>query len=192
MNTKSQIRKEMLETLKKQSLSDKFKKSDIIKMRLFSSKEFKKAHCVMFYISEGQFEVQTGLMIEEAIELGKKVVVPKTIVREKTIMPSVIKDPEEDLERGPFGIYQPKSLKFRPIKKEEIDLVVVPGVCFDKRCNRLGRGQGYYDNFLKDLPVSTVKVGVAFSFQVVERLPITTEDISLNKVLTDTDTYTAP
>lgn len=191
MKTKSQIRKEMLERLKRQSFSDKFKKSDIIKMRLFSSEEFKKANCVMFYVSEGQFEVQTGPMIEEAIELGKKVVVPKTVVREKRIIPSVIKDPEGDLERGPFGIYQPKSLKFRPIKKEEIDLVVVPGVAFDKRCNRLGRGQGYYDNFLKDLPVSTVKVGVAFSFQVVERLPITTKDISLTKVLTDTDTFVA-
>ena len=51
-----------------------------------------------------------------------------------------------------------------------IDLVLVPGVAFDRKNNRLGRGAGYYDRFLKDLP-TTPSIGLAFDFQVLDVLP---------------------
>ena len=63
-------------------------------------------------------------------------------------------------------------------------MVVVPGVAFDKKNNRLGRGKGYYDRFLKMLPFSTPTIGLAFDFQIVENLPVKEpHDVPVSQVI---------
>ena len=66
---------------------------------------------------------------------------------------------------------------------KDIDLVVVPGVAFDKKGNRLGRGKGCYDYFLKSLSPQTTTIGLAFDFQILPNIPITPQDTRVNKVL---------
>ncbi len=137
----------------------------------------------MFYVSLRD-EVNTLTMIDEAIKTGKKVCVPVILREEKRLIAGEIKDRAMDLEKQHFGIYQPKEAHAKEVPLHNIDLVVVPGIAFDKDNVRLGRGHGYYDRFLSGLPGSTKTIGLAFDFQVVERLPKDSHDIPVWKTIT--------
>ncbi len=78
---------------------------------------------------------------------------------------------EEDFIRGPYGIMEPDTKKTEPVDIKGIDLVIVPALAFDRSKNRLGRGGGFYDRFLRSLSASAHKVGLAFDFQILESLP---------------------
>jgi 5-formyltetrahydrofolate cyclo-ligase len=178
MLTKSQLRNKILFKLRNQKEEDRNQKSRIIKDRLFRTFEFKKAKTVMFYIAfDG--EVDTQEMIEKARILGKKIAVP-VCRRNRQIMPCILKD-KAKLVRGLYGILEPANKK--SVGLGSIDLVIVPGVAFDKRGMRLGRGKGYYDRFLKKLPDRTSSIGLAFDFQILPSTPATPVDVSVDKVI---------
>ena len=152
-------------------------KSKIIKEKLFSSEDYKKAKTVMFYVSFGS-EVDTFDMIKESLK-NKTVCVP--IVEDSIIIPSIIKDIKELNKKNKYGILEP--LKIKRIKKEDIDLVIVPGVVFDKRNHRIGYGKGYYDSFLKDFKGKTI--GLVFKMQILEMIPNYRWDVKLDKVISE-------
>ena len=180
---KKEIRKRLLKRLKNNSRIQRFKESQLIKEKLFSSEEFAKSRIVMFYLAKDD-EVDTRLMIKEALDMGKCVVVPVTNFKEGTIVPShVLSNYKEELEPGPFGILQPKADCFRPVNYEDLDLIIVPGVAFDKKGNRLGRGKGCYDRFLSRLPKKIPKIGLALRFQLLEKIPTTVHDFPLTRVI---------
>lgn len=88
---------------------------------------------------------------------------------------------EENMIRHPrYGIPEPIGAI---IPKETIDMVIVPGLAFDAKNNRLGYGKGFYDRFLKDM--NAYKAGVGFTFQRLHNLPVDEYDISLDCVVTD-------
>ena len=183
MNQKQSLRQKLLDLLKNQKEETRRKKSQIIQKRLFATSQFKAAKTVMFYCSfDG--EVETGEMIKQAKDIGKHIAVPVTMKDKKTMIPSLVENLEQDLAVGPYGIPQPKPENQKTVNYDMIDLVVVPGVGFDRANNRLGRGQGYYDRFLQLLPSTTPTIGLAFDFQVVDRLPdLETHDIPVSLVL---------
>jgi 5-formyltetrahydrofolate cyclo-ligase len=78
-----------------------------------------------------------------------------------------------------LGINEPKALEFMP----SIDLAIIPGLAFDKENNRLGRGKGYYDKFLKT--TSAFKLGICFSEQLLDSIPHDELDVKMDKVITD-------
>ncbi len=176
--TKPKIRSKIILKLKTQKEEDRKRKSRIIKKRLFQSLIFRKAKNVMFYISFGG-EVDTREMIEQAKKLGKLIAVPVCRLK-RTILPCVW-DARARLEKGRYGILEPAQKRFLEIKA--LDLVIVPGVAFDRRGNRLGRGKGYYDNFLRRLPQDTPSIGLAFDFQILPNLPATPTDVSVRRVI---------
>ena len=180
---KHKIRKEIHHKLKTHSELEKTKKSAIIKGKLFNEEAFKKSQVVMFYVSLKE-EVDTIAMIDEALEMGKKVCVPVILKEDKRLIAGEIKNRTEDLEKQHFGICQPKAGKVREVPLKDIGLVVVPGIAFDRRNMRLGRGHGYYDRFLSCLPPGTKTVGLAFDFQVVDHLPQDDHDIPVWKTIT--------
>ena len=180
---KHKIRNEIKAKIKSYSELEKSDKSDIIKCKLFSEEEFKKARLVMFYVSLKD-EVNTLDMIDEALKAGKRVCVPVILKEEKRLIAGEIKDRKKDLERQHFGIYQPKAGLVKEVPLENIDLVVVPGIAFDHFNVRLGRGHGYYDRLLCALPNKTSTIGLAFDFQVVEKLPKDPHDIPVSKTIT--------
>jgi len=180
---KHRIRRHIKDRIKSYSALEKLSKSDIIKAKLFNEEVFQKAEVVMFYVSLKD-EVSTLTMIDETIKTGKKVCVPVILKEEKRLIAGEIKDRALDLEKQHFGIYQPKAGHVQEVPLHDIDLVVVPGVAFDKRNVRLGRGHGYYDRFLCGLPQSTKTIGLAFDFQVVEDLPKDSHDIPVWKTIT--------
>ena len=177
--TKKQIRSKILLRLKTQKEEDRDRKSKIIKKKLFRTPVFKKAKIVMFYISfDG--EVNTQDMIKEAHRLGKIVAVPVCKRLSVTLRTCVLRN-KAKLKKGPYGICEPAVKKY--IKLEDLDLVIVPGIAFDKKGNRLGRGKGYYDYFLKRLTPDTASIGLAFDFQILPSLPATTTDVKIGKVI---------
>jgi len=177
--TKEQIRSKILAKLKTQKEDNRNRKSKIIKEKLFRTLVFKKAKIVMFYFSYAR-EVDTREMIREAIEQGKVIAVPVCDRKTNTITPCKI-GLNTRLKKGLYGILEPAKKCYVPVKK--IDLVIVPGVAFDKKGNRLGRGKGYYDRFLKSLPQGTRRLGLAFNFQILPCLPVNPHDFSVNKTI---------
>lgn len=177
--TKQQIRSKILLKLKTQKEENREKKSNLIKEKLFRSKEFIKAKRVMFYVAfDG--EVNTENMIKEAKKLGKIVAVPVCVRASTKIRPCLLSDGAR-LKRGPYGAWEPVIKK--PVKLEDLDLVIVPGVAFDREGNRLGRGKGCYDALLKKLPHDIVSIGLAFDFQILPDIPATPMDANVGRIL---------
>lgn len=182
VSSKEDLRKSMLEKLKKQREELRIKRSLSIKDKLFRLKVFKEAKTIMFYLAL-KTEVQTRIMIEEALKLGKKIAVPACDIKAKKIKPCLLRNLENRLmKKGAYGISEP--FVPRPIDPARIDLFIVPGLVFDLSGNRVGRGLGYYDRFLSRLPESAHKIGLAFKFQVLKHLPFCLpHDIRMDKVL---------
>ena len=180
---KQSIRKKILLRLKQQNEKQRLKKSLAIEEQLFLKPQFIQADTIMFYIAKDG-EVETSQMIRETLKMGKKVIVPITMVKEKKIIPSRLENFDTELEKGPYGIYQPKREFMRRVMLKSIDLTVVPGLAFDAEGNRLGRGCGYFDRFLAKLAERDIPTcGIAFKFQMIEKLPMLSHDIPVSMVL---------
>jgi 5-formyltetrahydrofolate cyclo-ligase len=178
MLTKAQIRSKILLKLKTQKEEDRTRKSIFIKNKLLRNKVFRKAKIVMFYIAFGG-EVNTAEMIKEAKKIGKIICVPVCRKDRETMQPAILED-NARLKKGPYGVLEPAAKA--KVKPEDLDLVIVPGLAFDKKCNRLGRGKGCYDRFLNKLS-DTPSIGLAFDFQILPLIPATAHDVSVKKVI---------
>lgn len=183
--TKKELRERILTLLRNQKEEERFQKSLVISRKLFAMPEFQKSSVVLFYASfDG--EVHTFEMMKQAQKLGKTIGLPTMIRGERKIIPRRVESLEDDLSEGPYGVKQPKKTGTKSLNLEEIDLAIIPGVAFDRYNNRLGRGLGYYDRFFKRLPSHIPTIGLAFDFQIVDRLPQTQEhDIPVSYVLND-------
>ena len=137
----------------------------------------------MFYAAKGN-EVRTENMIKESIRMGKKVAVP-VMRKERTLSPSLLTDYDTELTIKRFGILEPREKCLRFIKPEEIEIVIVPGVAFDRCGGRIGFGKGFYDNFLKEMGNKAHTIGIAYQFQIVDKLPVNESDISIDIIISE-------
>ncbi|MFB3895084.1 MAG: 5-formyltetrahydrofolate cyclo-ligase [bacterium] len=185
---KSELRKQMIVWRKSLLWQDVIKRSEQIGVRLFSSTEFRQAKRIMFYVSYDN-EVYTHTMIKHALKYRKQIFVPMSQVNLHTLAISELLDFDNDLAPSTYGILEPIPNSIRTAAPKELDMVVVPGIAFDTKGNRLGHGLGYYDNFLRYLPLNVKTVGVAFQEQVVAALPITESDVPVQKVITESIIY---
>lgn len=168
-NDKNKLRQRFIDLLRKQNVQDRLVKSRLIQEKLFERPEFVSAQTILFYASfDG--EVETFPMMKQATQLKKTIALPVINKGSKNFIPTRIKDMDQ-LHDGPFGIKQPVLSDDTSIDTKDLDLVIVPGLAFDKCRNRLGRGAGYYDRFLAQLPDSIPALGLAFDFQLVDLLP---------------------
>src|SRR5919198_2798458 len=142
---------------------------------LINSKEFNSARAVGAYYAFGS-EVKTDLIIEQAKPLGKKVALPSV---EGESLAFYELSSGRYLVKGRFGIMEP--LPYGPV--DRIDLLVVPGIAFDKKGYRLGYGKGYYDKFLVKRKVFSI--GLGYSFQLIESLPTVEHDKKLDAIATE-------
>jgi len=179
MLTKAQIRSKILLRLKTQKEEDRNRKSKLVTDKLLRNKVFKKAKIVMFYIAFGG-EVNTDEMIREAQKTGKLICVPVCRKDRETMQPAILKD-HVKLIKGPYGVLEPATQA--KVSPQDLDLVIVPGVAFDKKGNRLGRGKGCYDRFLCSLSEKTRSIGLAFDFQIFPLVPTTCHDVSVTQVI---------
>jgi 5-formyltetrahydrofolate cyclo-ligase len=140
-----------------------------------------KARSILFYASMPG-EVDTLAMIEKAIFLGKRVSLPIVEHNQRKLIPTVISS-MEDVHKTKHGVLEPHYDPDRELGFKDIDAVIVPGLAFDKKFNRLGRGAGYYDRFLSTLPKTVTTVGLAFDFQLTESLPSEAHDVRLSQII---------
>jgi len=172
----------MLRHLKQQKEDERRQRSEAIRRKVFRLTAFRRAKTICCYVAL-PYEVQTWRMIEEMLTKGKRVVVPVTQPRTKRLGLSEVRHLGTELVRGRFGVWEPARSARRPVPRGALDLVLVPGIAFDRRGHRLGHGHGYFDRFLARIPKTTPTVGLAFRFQVLDRLPVTAHDHAVQTVL---------
>ena len=181
---KEKIRKTMRAQLQTQTEKERLSKSRAIAAKILNINAFRQAKTVMFYYATDK-EVATQELIQEALKEGKQVLLPYVDQTIRGIRPSMIENLNHDLAPGSYDILEPKPEKRKAVELSEIDLVLVPGLAFDRKGNRLGHGKGYYDRFLKTLPNRAKRYGLAFDFQVLDQVPINDFDVRLDLVLTN-------
>ena len=181
---KEDIRNKILQLRTSLSQKEAIIKSLKIQKSLFNLPEFVKAKTILFYVSTKN-EVKTEIMIKKALEEGKRVIVPISNLKEKTLTLSELKDFDKELEPGSFNILEPKKEFIRKVSPEELDMIIVPGVAFDMGGDRIGYGMGFYDNFLKRLKKHVPVVGLAYELQIVDDIPVDDRDVTVNKIVTE-------
>ncbi len=175
---KEDVRQRMLEKRNGLDAQEIARRSKCIQEFLINSKEFQSANVVGAYHAFGS-EVKTDLVIEHAKALGKNVALPSVEGEDLTFYEL---SSGKYLVKGRFGIMEP--LPYGPI--DRIDLLVVPGIAFDKQGYRLGYGKGYYDKFLAKKKV-LFSIGLAYSFQLLDNglLPSGEHDKRLDAIATE-------
>lgn len=123
-------------------------------------------------------EVHTHELIDTLYKQGKTILLPVTLENSLEIRRY---EGQKSLKEGrAFHIMEPTGDVFSSLDK--IELVIVPGLSFDLKGNRLGRGKGYYDRFLKLVP-QTYKLGLCFDFQKVDAVPVEDYDVKMDEIL---------
>jgi 5-formyltetrahydrofolate cyclo-ligase len=182
--TQNDIRKAMRKQRRAMPESAVLEKSTLISEYLFSMEYIKDAETVMTYV-DMPGEVKTVQIIKKLLKMGKSVAVPLCVPHTSQLIASEILSVEE-LITGHFGILEPKKENIRPIEPYKLDIVLVPGVAFDIYGNRIGHGKGYYDRFLIKTSRSTLKIGLAFDYQVMDfNIPVDNHDIPMDLVITE-------
>jgi 5-formyltetrahydrofolate cyclo-ligase len=153
---------------------EKLREATVVFQKIESLNEFKMAQSILLYWST-EDELPTHEIIEKW--LTQKFIMLPSIVGDKIILKRFIST--DNLVQKSLGIWEPDLTETFTGK---IDLAIVPGIAFDMKKNRLGRGKGYYDRFFKKN--KTCKFGVGFDFQLANSLPTQRFDMKMDKIIT--------
>ena len=155
--------------------------------RVLGLAEFQRAAVINTYVSSKENEVDTRELIHISLEQNKQVVVPVVEQDVETMRHAVLAGMNE-LVNGPMGLVQPDPRMAAWLDDAgAIDLVVVPGIAFDRRGHRIGFGGGFYDRFLAT--VSCAKVGLCYDALVLDALPDETHDVAMDVVVAESAVY---
>lgn len=184
---KQQIRVEARARLKQQP--NQAELSAEICRKLAALPEYVAARTVMFYVNM-QCEVQTQPFLPLAWAQGKRLIVPYCADNRLELFHLQNLD---ELAEGTLRIFEPKmDLRTRPDRQVDVaqlDLIVVPGLAFDRGGGRLGRGKGYYDGLLRRVAARTALVAVCFECQIFPEIPMAPYDVYVDKVITEGAVY---
>ncbi|MFD2630834.1 5-formyltetrahydrofolate cyclo-ligase [Oceanobacillus kapialis] len=176
---KAELRASSIEFLKEISTGDRYITEQNLKNQLISSSLWNKVTTIGITVSQ-TMEWDTKPIIEAAWDAGKTVCVPKCSPKEKTLTFYKL-DAYEQLEVVYYNLLEPNPEHTQPVGKNEIQLLLVPGLVFDKQGYRIGFGGGYYDRFLADFPHTTASL--VHPNQLVDHLPIEPFDIPVQHVI---------
>jgi 5-formyltetrahydrofolate cyclo-ligase len=184
---KAAIRKQAHENRKNQP--DKDTVSDAILARFLTLPEYQAAKTVMFYV-DVRDEVRTRQALPQALETGKRIVVPYCVDGELELF---WLESMDELELGMYRILEPKnelrSVASKRLQPEDLDLIMVPGVAFDRTGGRTGHGKGYYDKLLEHARLDTPLIALAFECQMFEAIPMDEHDVFMDKIVTEDAVY---
>lgn len=150
--------------------------------RILASEWFNSARAVMIYIATPE-EPDLSQIAKACFSSGKHLIAARPAWDSCLLAPASITNLESDLVAGRHGLREPAP-HCPPVNPDQIDLILVPGVAFDSRGVRLGRGGGFYDRFLCRQELRARRVGVAFDLQIVDRIPAEPHDAALEAVIT--------
>ena len=164
--------------------------SEEICARFVALPAFLRAKTVMFYI-DVRSEVRTRHALPSALTQGKKIIIPWC--NEKGELELFHLENMDELALGMYKILEPKQeLRGLPTKQvgpKDLDLIMVPGVAFDRRGARMGHGKGYYDKLLQHARHDSPLVALAFECQLFPEIPMAVHDIHMDMIITERAIY---
>jgi len=179
---KAAIRRELREAVRALSAELRTDESARLRRLLVEQPLWTAARAVLLYVPVGE-EPDIWPLAMLALVEGKVVVIPQYLAEQERYQGCAVRDLAGDLAPGQFGILEPAA--HCPVfDLKQLDLALVPGIGFTLDGGRLGRGKGYYDRLLAEVP--GFKCGVAFDCQVTASLPLEPHDVRLNCILTPT------
>jgi len=173
---KKELRKRIKELKKTVPAGELKRQSRIIQEKVITSEYFKNSEHILLYWALPD-EVDTKQILREWFR-KKKLYLPVIKGDDLNIVP--FEGEDKMIPDAKYGIPEPAGTKLED--ESVIELIIVPGVAFDRQNNRLGRGAGYYDRILKRLS-NTTKAGLAFDFQLLDNIPTETHDIKMDIVI---------
>lgn len=192
---KLNLRERIKQTLKEQNEDKHYCnfQSQKALIELYNFDLFKEASCVLSFVSYGT-EIKTNQLLDIILNENKMLCLPRT-ENEKMEFYYINSDEDfsEQTEIGEYGITVPKS------NQDKLDLnsipdktlIIIPGLAFDERGNRLGKGKGYYDKFLAELLSTSEKeeilgiVGYCYDFQIIDKVITEPNDIPVDYIISD-------
>lgn len=193
--TKSEYRKHIRAKL--EALPEEYRSSasSTIVVNALSLPEMRKAKTVLVYYSVGT-EPGTLAIISKLLEAGKKVCLPRCIdfdeegKRTDTVdaMEARLIKSFDDLVPGAYGIPEPGP-QTKVIKPGKIDLIMLPCLACDSRCNRIGHGAGYYDKYLKTVKPKCFTMALCYEELIADELPTEPHDMPVDAVITEKQVY---
>ena len=186
-NDKKSLRKEILAKRNIMDAIEKEEKDRKILDKFYESNYYREAKNIFIYISYDS-EINTKGIIKKALRDNKKIYVPRTEFKTR-LMDAVEITSLNNLIESEYGILEP-SVEEPHIDPNEIDLIVVPGVAFDRNGGRMGYGAGFYDRYFKKISKDNVKkvikLALAYDFQILEKIPMNEQDVPVNYIITET------
>jgi len=173
---KKELRKQIKELKKAVSAGELKRQSGIIQEKIINSEYFKNSEYILLYWALPD-EADTKQILQKWFR-KKKLYLPVIKGNDLNIVP--FEGEDKMIPNAKYGIPEPTGVKLED--ESVIDLIIVPGVAFDKDNNRLGRGAGFYDRILKRLN-SKITIGLAFDFQILNAIPVEPHDIRMDLVI---------
>lgn len=174
----------------RRALPDKDERSARILQRVQALPEYERAATVMFYI-DVRAEVRTRVTLPDALASGKRIVVPWCNAHGELELFRL--ESMDELELGMYRILEPKAelreLPEKQVAPHELDLILVPGVAFDRTGGRTGHGKGYYDKLLQHARADAPLVALAFECQMFSEIPMHAHDIYMDRIVTEDAVY---
>ena len=162
------------------TMEEKLRRSEAVMRQVEALPEFRKARVVLLYWSMAD-EVQTHAFVNRWY--GDKVLLLPCVDGDDLLLRQYT-GPQCLVEGEQFGIGEPDASLPVYTDLDSVEMIIVPGVAFDRAGNRMGRGRGFYDRLLKSTP-NAVKLGVAYDFQLIDSVPVEPHDVRMNRVITE-------
>lgn len=175
---KQRIRELLIQKRRMLAAEERSSLSESILSQLEKMTVFREAKTVLLYYPKNN-EVDV-LPLFKRYKRDKTLLLPVTHRDRMTAHPY---EGNDKMHRGKFGIPEPTTPEFQG----KIDVIIVPAVAFDRAGNRLGRGGGYYDRFLKKQPHATL-IGVGYDFQLVDEVPVRKHDQKVHRIILPSQT----
>lgn len=183
---KTTLRKEVLQKLTAMTAMQHEQQSKQIHTQVLGLSTIKYAKIIAITMAAGT-EVQTRVLIEAFWRMGKQVAVPKCNPQTRQMQFYLITSFTQ-LETVYMQLQEPIPQKTVAVAREDIDVMIVPGVVFDKKGYRIGFGGGYYDRYLSDYTGATV--ALAFDVQIYPEVPSAVHDVPIDAIITATTIIT--
>jgi 5-formyltetrahydrofolate cyclo-ligase len=179
--TKAELRREMRQRLRVPA-GERAEKSSAIVARIAGHPAFAAAANVALFDALPSEPDTSGLWLEKR---GERCFCYPRVIGEEIAFYRVRTLDELTTAAWNPALREPARDAASAVASAEIDVILVPGLAFTRDGQRLGRGGGFYDRLLVQLPAHTLKLGVCFDFQIVERLPSEPHDQRVDAVVTE-------
>ena len=181
---KQEFRLQMTSSLDLLSPETVAEKNRVVVDKLFEFANFLEAKIALLYLNSG-WEIESRSIIHRALEMNKIIVLPLKGADRPKIALYKIDVPEKDIILDPDGRPMPDAVRCKKVPIDCIDIAIVPGLAFDEKGGRIGSGDGYYDQLIPKLPITTRKVAIAIEEQVVPLVPMESHDKYVDIIITD-------